>query len=149
MYFHWQYSLQPYWTSGFRICPGQYLVLSALFLNFACTVSAFDISKATDENGNVITPSGEYTSGFTMLVLVFNLTPMELNIFCFFSVILFLLNAVSSLVQLKLWTSSRMLIQLTTISLSATRSFRFHFPTLSWVPCIIWSCCSVLVNTSL
>ncbi|KAK7446301.1 hypothetical protein VKT23_014507 [Stygiomarasmius scandens] len=47
---------------GRRICAGNEMAVSSLWISIACILSCFDISKAADEDGNPIEPSGEYTS---------------------------------------------------------------------------------------
>ncbi|KAK7695652.1 hypothetical protein QCA50_000288 [Cerrena zonata] len=47
---------------GRRICPGLHLADASVFLTCAVTLAAFDISKAV-EDGVIIEPSGEYTTG--------------------------------------------------------------------------------------
>ncbi|KAK1219051.1 hypothetical protein PQX77_018241 [Marasmius sp. AFHP31] len=53
-------------TSGFgfgrRVCPGKQLAMSTIYLTFATTLAAFDISKAVDDNGQVIEPDVKFTS---------------------------------------------------------------------------------------
>lgn len=48
---------------GRRICPGRHLACASMFIAIASVLSAFTVSKAVDEEGNVIEPSGEYLSG--------------------------------------------------------------------------------------
>ncbi|KAF8064878.1 cytochrome P450 [Lyophyllum atratum] len=45
---------------GRRICPARYMAASAIWIAVASIVSTFDITKAIDEEGNVIEPSHEY-----------------------------------------------------------------------------------------
>ncbi|KAJ3752562.1 cytochrome P450 [Lentinula raphanica] len=56
-------------TAGFgfgrRICPGKHMALSAMWIAIASILSVFEISKAVDENGQVIEPSMKFKS--TML----------------------------------------------------------------------------------
>ncbi|OBZ71184.1 O-methylsterigmatocystin oxidoreductase [Grifola frondosa] len=63
------------WSIGFgfgrRICPGRDLAEQILFTTVACILATFDISPATDENGNVVTPSGEFTDGAIIFPLPF------------------------------------------------------------------------------
>ncbi|EKM48702.1 uncharacterized protein PHACADRAFT_202500 [Phanerochaete carnosa HHB-10118-sp] len=48
---------------GRRICPGRYFALDVVWLTVANVLSAFKIEKPFDEMGNVVEPSGEFTSG--------------------------------------------------------------------------------------
>lgn len=48
---------------GRRICPGQSMAQSSIWLTIASVLSAFDIVKATDETGAEIEPICEYSSG--------------------------------------------------------------------------------------
>jgi len=48
---------------GRRICPGRHLASNTMFLTIASVLAAFNIEKAVDEHGKVITPSEEYSSG--------------------------------------------------------------------------------------
>ncbi|KAL4249483.1 cytochrome P450 family protein [Abortiporus biennis] len=48
---------------GRRICPGQVMADASLFISIAMSLSVFNVSKAKDEQGNVITPIPESTSG--------------------------------------------------------------------------------------
>ncbi|KAJ3766786.1 cytochrome P450 [Lentinula raphanica] len=56
-------------TAGFgfgrRICPGKHMALSAMWIAITSILSVFEISKAVDENGQVIEPSMKFKS--TML----------------------------------------------------------------------------------
>jgi hypothetical protein len=54
-----------------RICPGRYMAFSAVWIGIASLIAAFDITKAVDENGDVIEPSQEYSSA--LVVYVFGL----------------------------------------------------------------------------
>ncbi|KAF5346017.1 hypothetical protein D9758_013877 [Tetrapyrgos nigripes] len=47
---------------GRRLCPGRHLANAAIWITIASVLFAFDISKAVDEHGNVIEPTGEYIS---------------------------------------------------------------------------------------
>ncbi|ESK83209.1 cytochrome p450 [Moniliophthora roreri MCA 2997] len=53
-------------TAGFgfgrRICPGRFLAQSVMFLTIATMLTAFEITKAIDDHGNVIEPTAEYIS---------------------------------------------------------------------------------------
>ena len=48
---------------GRRICPGRYFTQSSIWIMMASVLSTFTLSKPLYENGNVIEPSGEYTTG--------------------------------------------------------------------------------------
>ncbi|RDB18406.1 hypothetical protein Hypma_000372 [Hypsizygus marmoreus] len=56
---------------GRRICPGRYMAFSAVWIAVASIVAAFDITKAVDENGEVIEPSHEYLSALVSMPLPF------------------------------------------------------------------------------
>ncbi|KAF9568495.1 cytochrome P450 [Agrocybe pediades] len=62
-----QVALDPAVAGGFgygrRICPGRYLATNTAWLAMASILSAFDILKAIDANGNVIEPVVEFTDG--------------------------------------------------------------------------------------
>ncbi|KZP19024.1 cytochrome P450 [Athelia psychrophila] len=45
---------------GRRICPGKEMAKGSLWLTAGSILATFDISKATDESGAVVEPSGEY-----------------------------------------------------------------------------------------
>jgi cytochrome P450 len=47
---------------GKRVCPGAHLAELSLFLNVACTLAVFDISKPVDERGNEIEQKIVWTS---------------------------------------------------------------------------------------
>jgi len=47
---------------GRRICPGRHIAWSLLWITVASMLATMNITKAVDENGVVIEPSGEYTS---------------------------------------------------------------------------------------
>ncbi|KAJ7828101.1 cytochrome P450 [Mycena leptocephala] len=47
---------------GRRVCPGRYIATSKLWIVVASVLAAFDIRKATDEQGNIVEPSYEYGS---------------------------------------------------------------------------------------
>ncbi|EKM54990.1 uncharacterized protein PHACADRAFT_119876 [Phanerochaete carnosa HHB-10118-sp] len=49
---------------GRRVCPGRYLAYEAIWIAVACMLAVFNLSKAKDEHGMEITPSGEYNVGF-------------------------------------------------------------------------------------
>ncbi|KAI5117354.1 hypothetical protein M0805_002464 [Coniferiporia weirii] len=67
---------------GRRICPGRHVAENALFIAAASILSAFNISKALDENGVSITPKEEYTPNFIRHPKPFkcNITPRSSNI---------------------------------------------------------------------
>jgi len=50
---------------GRRQCPGKKLADSILFLVFSNIIATMNITKARDERGKEITPSGTYKSGVT------------------------------------------------------------------------------------
>ncbi|KAJ6597635.1 cytochrome P450, partial [Mycena vulgaris] len=60
---------------GRRICPGRHLASSSLWLTIASILATLDINKAVDENGKVVEPSYEYSSG-----LVFSPLPFKCSI---------------------------------------------------------------------
>ena len=49
---------------GRRLCPGRDFAEASIWLAAANILALFDVSKATDQWGNDLTPSGEYVSGF-------------------------------------------------------------------------------------
>ena len=48
---------------GRRICPGRHLACASIWIGIASVLAMFDLEKVVDEKGEVIEPSGEYTSG--------------------------------------------------------------------------------------
>ncbi|KAI0086253.1 cytochrome P450 [Irpex rosettiformis] len=48
---------------GRRICPGSNFADASIFIWCAMILAVYDISKAVGEDGKIIEPSGEYTSG--------------------------------------------------------------------------------------
>ena len=53
---------------GRRRCPGSFMIDASLWIAIASMIAAFDITKATDEFGNVIEPEVVYdNSVFTTL----------------------------------------------------------------------------------
>ncbi|KAJ6535982.1 cytochrome P450 [Mycena vulgaris] len=60
---------------GRRICPGRVMARENMWIMMASILSAFNITKAVDEYGSVIEPSGEYSSS-----LVCNPLPFKCNI---------------------------------------------------------------------
>ncbi|KAF8966582.1 cytochrome P450, partial [Flammula alnicola] len=61
----------PAFGFGRRSCPGQDMAWSSMWLTVASMLSIFDITKAFDENGIQIEPSGEYTSGMQIYPVPF------------------------------------------------------------------------------
>ena len=53
---------------GRRKCPGRYLAMDSLWIAMAYLLTCFNIEKPVDENGQVIEPSGEYTTGLLRFV---------------------------------------------------------------------------------
>ncbi|KAJ7837454.1 cytochrome P450 [Mycena leptocephala] len=51
------------WGFGRRVCPGKDMAQWSIWICAASVLSTFNVSKAVDENGVPIEPSGEYTSG--------------------------------------------------------------------------------------
>ena len=47
------------------------MAFSAVWITVASLLATFDIEKATDENGNVIEPNHEYTSGLVTCAIFF------------------------------------------------------------------------------
>ncbi|KAJ7044390.1 cytochrome P450 [Mycena alexandri] len=62
---------------GRRICPGRNMATSSLWITIASVLSTFNISKATDDSGNVVELSHEYDPGLIACPLPFkcSLTP--------------------------------------------------------------------------
>ncbi|KAJ6550242.1 cytochrome P450 [Mycena capillaripes] len=56
---------------GRRICPGKHLASDSLWLTIASMLATMDIKKAVDEEGKVVEPSYEYTSGLVYTPLPF------------------------------------------------------------------------------
>lgn len=54
---------------GRRICPGEDIARASIWYAMACILCCFDISKAKDENGDIIEPSGTYSSGVLSYVI--------------------------------------------------------------------------------
>ncbi|TFY81761.1 hypothetical protein EWM64_g2258 [Hericium alpestre] len=52
---------------GRRICPGQHLVKSTLFVNIACMLSVYNIRCKKDERGNVIPVNVVYADGLASI----------------------------------------------------------------------------------
>lgn len=55
----------PTQTFGYsrRVCPGRHFAQDMLWLAAANILAAFEIKKAVDLSGQIVEPSGEYTSG--------------------------------------------------------------------------------------
>ena len=51
------------WGFGRRVCPGKAFAEANLWLVIANTIAVMDVRKALDEEGNPITPSGEFNFG--------------------------------------------------------------------------------------
>lgn len=51
---------------GRRICPGRHFAVASAWVAMASLLSTFDILKPIDAAGNLVEPSGEYTSGLLM-----------------------------------------------------------------------------------
>lgn len=50
---------------GRRKCPGRYFAADVIWLAIVDILAAFSIEKPIDELGDVLEPTGEYTSGLT------------------------------------------------------------------------------------
>ncbi|KIP12370.1 hypothetical protein PHLGIDRAFT_62263, partial [Phlebiopsis gigantea 11061_1 CR5-6] len=63
--------LDPTEAFGFsrRICAGRYFAHDLAWLAIATILTVFKVEKPVDENGMIIEPSGEWTSGFIWFVL--------------------------------------------------------------------------------
>ena len=48
---------------GRRICAGLHFAMDSMWINMAYILATLDIEKPVDDKGNVIEPSGEYTTG--------------------------------------------------------------------------------------
>lgn len=48
---------------GRRVCPGQHIAESSMWIQMATTLATLDISKATDEKGRPIEPEIGFTTG--------------------------------------------------------------------------------------
>lgn len=53
---------------GRRVCPGETMAWSSMWLAVASVLCCFDIRKAKDGNGKDIEPAGTYSSGFLWCV---------------------------------------------------------------------------------
>lgn len=51
---------------GRRICPGRFMARAMVWLTVVSILTTFDISKAVDEDGNEIVPTGEFIDGLIM-----------------------------------------------------------------------------------
>ena len=51
------------WGFGRRVCPGKAFAEANLWLIMANTIAVMDIRRSLDENGNPITPTGEFEPG--------------------------------------------------------------------------------------
>ncbi|KAJ6618922.1 cytochrome P450 [Mycena sp. CBHHK59/15] len=62
---------------GRRICPGRYMATASIWITVASMLVAFDIRKAVDEDGKVIKPSFEHSTGVISTPLPFkcSITP--------------------------------------------------------------------------
>ncbi|KAI5120028.1 hypothetical protein M0805_004657 [Coniferiporia weirii] len=67
---------------GRRFCSGRYFAENSIFISIASILAAFDITKAVDANGNLITPAVEYTASFARHPVPFEcrLTPRSCKI---------------------------------------------------------------------
>lgn len=54
---------------GRRICPGRYMAYESMWLTVASVLAAFKVEMAADQNGDPITPTGQYSRGFVRCVL--------------------------------------------------------------------------------
>lgn len=57
---------------GRRICPGRYFATDVVWLAAANILASFFIEKRVDKFGNVIEPSGEFTTGMMRQVISFH-----------------------------------------------------------------------------
>ncbi|KZT37256.1 cytochrome P450 [Sistotremastrum suecicum HHB10207 ss-3] len=67
---------------GRRVCPGIHLAEVALFLAISSTLAVFEISKATDKDGNLITPRVAFAEGIVSFANAFDcaITPRSLAV---------------------------------------------------------------------
>ncbi|KAJ6523882.1 cytochrome P450 [Mycena vulgaris] len=56
---------------GRRICPGRHMAMSSSWITIASILAVFDITRAVGDDGEVIEPSFEYSSGLTSAPLPF------------------------------------------------------------------------------
>ncbi|RDB21839.1 hypothetical protein Hypma_010803 [Hypsizygus marmoreus] len=59
---------------GRRICPGRYMAHDTVWIAIASIAATFDITKATDDSGNIIEPTYEYLTGLACRPLPFKCT---------------------------------------------------------------------------
>ncbi|KAJ7863283.1 cytochrome P450 [Mycena olivaceomarginata] len=62
---------------GRRVCPGKQFAYSSVWITIASILATFDITKAADENGDIIEPTYEYLSAMVTQPLPFkcSITP--------------------------------------------------------------------------
>ncbi|THH13309.1 hypothetical protein EW146_g6885 [Bondarzewia mesenterica] len=48
---------------GRRVCPGRFIARASIWITIASVLATFDISKAVDDDGKLIEPAEEYSSG--------------------------------------------------------------------------------------
>lgn len=56
---------------GRRICPGRFLAASSIWMVVTSVLATYDITKAIDEDGSIIEPSGASLSGILNPTLPF------------------------------------------------------------------------------
>ncbi|KAJ7769656.1 cytochrome P450 [Mycena maculata] len=56
---------------GRRICPGRHMAHSSVWITLVSILATFDISKAVDENGQIIEPKYDYFAGLVVMPLSF------------------------------------------------------------------------------
>jgi len=59
---------------GRRLCPGNHLAISTLWLTAASVLATFNLSKSVDKDGRVIEPSREYHPGLIRCPFPFECT---------------------------------------------------------------------------
>lgn len=59
---------------GRRICPGRFMAINSLWHSVTSTLATFNITKAKDENGNEIEPSGDSRGALSDFVEAFPCT---------------------------------------------------------------------------
>jgi len=66
---------------GRRVCPGKQFAYSSVWITIASVLATFDITKATDENGDIIEPTYEYLSAMVTQPLPFkcSITPRSVE----------------------------------------------------------------------
>ena len=52
-------------TEKYRLCPGNHIARSALWISAASILATFNLSKSVDKDGRVIEPSCEYNFAFS------------------------------------------------------------------------------------